>query len=377
MTRTVTAVAVCLGILLTALLSNHSRAADLQDDLSAIRAVGPKGVGHEPAVAALRRVSAADVGQLVGILRGMKGAGPLARNWLRSAAESVVQRADAAEQPLPTADLIGFLENESNDPHARRLAYEILSDHDPSFADKWKTRFVNDPSLELRRESVAVILEEAKSLLEAENKDAAQDKFSAALTAARDLDQIEAAAKALGDLGTKVDVNDVMGFITKWHVVAPFDNTDKSGFDVAYPPEKSVDLKATYKGKEGEIRWQEVETDEEFGVVDLNEELAKHKGAICYAYTEFYAADAQDVEIRLGCINGNKVWLNGQLLTSNHVYHANMFVDQYVAQGRLKPGKNTILVKVAQNEQTDSWAQRWQFQLRVCDALGTAVRSTK
>jgi hypothetical protein len=52
-----------------------------------------------------------------------------------------------------------------------------------------------------------------------------------------------------------------------------------------------------------------------------------------------------------------------------------MEVDQYVAHGKLKQGTNQILVKVCQNEQEESWAQRWQFQLRVCDELGTAVLS--
>jgi hypothetical protein len=65
--------------------------------------------------------------------------------------------------------------------------------------------------------------------------------------------------------------------------------------------------------------------------------------------------------------------LNGELLTANQVYHAGMEVDQYVAHGRLDEGPNQILVKVCQNEQEESWAQRWQFQLRVCDELGTAV----
>jgi hypothetical protein len=34
-----------------------------------------------------------------------------------------------------------------------------------------------------------------------------------------------------------------------------------------------------------------------------------------------------------------------------------------------------ILVKCLQNEQTEDWAQNWDFQLRVCDATGTAVLS--
>ena len=81
------------------------------------------------------------------------------------------------------------------------------------------------------------------------------------------------------------------------------------------------------------------------------------------------------MDIRLGCINAHKVWINGQLLTANQVYHSGMEIDQYQASCQLKQGKNTILVKICQNEQTESWAQRWQFQLRVCDKTGTAIAS--
>ena len=35
----------------------------------------------------------------------------------------------------------------------------------------------------------------------------------------------------------------------KWYSVGPFDNTDRQAFDTVYPPEKAVDLKATYAGK--------------------------------------------------------------------------------------------------------------------------------
>jgi hypothetical protein len=41
----------------------------------------------------------------------------------------------------------------------------------------------------------------------------------------------------------------------------------------------------------------------------------------------------------------------------------------------LKKGGNTILVKACQNEQVEDWTVQWQFQLRVCDATGTAIRS--
>src|SRR5262245_42474579 len=44
----------------------------------------------------------------------------------------------------------------------------------------------------------------------------------------------------------------------KWYVIGPFDNTDNQGFGTVYPPEKEIDLKKTYKGKDGqEVGWQE------------------------------------------------------------------------------------------------------------------------
>ena len=39
----------------------------------------------------------------------------------------------------------------------------------------------------------------------------------------------------------------------------------------------------------------------------------------------------------------------------------------------LKKGKNTILVKACQNEQTEEWTVQWEFQLRVCNQSGVAI----
>ena len=71
-----------------------------------------------------------------------------------------------------------------------------------------------------------------------------------------------------------------------------------------------------------------------------------------------------------------QIWLNGKLLASAEAYHANGTMDQYVGAGGLKPGRNVILLKICQNEQTETWAQDWKFQLRVCDPTGGAVLAT-
>ena len=340
-----------------------------------VRAVGPKAVGHDKARLAWQSISTSPVDQLTDILAGMDGANVLAINWLRAAAETVAQRQLNQGGELPVKDLEKFLGETSHEPRARRLAYELIAGVDETARERLIPSLLNDPSLELRRDAVAMALDEARKLPQ-DNQRAAIVAYRRTLTAARDLDQIKAASAALEKLGEKVNLPRHFGFVQRWQLVAPFDNTDTQGFAVAYPPEQGVDVEETYTGKDGaKLTLVGHETSDPFGIVDLNTVLGKHKGAIAYAYAEFISDRERDIELRLGCINANKIWLNGKLLSSNVVYHANTQIDQYVATGRLKKGRNQILLKVAQNEQTEPWAQRWQFQLRVCDQYGTAVLS--
>ena len=125
-----------------------------------------------------------------------------------------------------------------------------------------------------------------------------------------------------------------------------------------------------------QVKWIAHTSEDEFGVVDLNKALTKHKGAVAYAYAEFKSDSARDVELRISSVNANKIWLNGEFVTGNNVYHSGSQLDQYVGKARLKKGNNRILLKILQNEQEDSWAQKWQFQFRVCDQYGTPVLAT-
>ena len=62
-----------------------------------------------------------------------------------------------------------------------------------------------------------------------------------------------------------------------------------------------------------------------------------------------------------------------KLVFERDEYHRGARIDQYQLKIRLTKGRNTLLVKLCQNEQKESWTKEWQFQLRVCDATGTAV----
>ena len=181
--------------------------------------------------------------------------------------------------------------------------------------------------------------------------------------------------KKLEGFGDKVDLTRHFGYLIKWKLIGPFDNTDEKGFDVLYPPEVGVDYQAEYDGKAGKVKWIDYASEDPYGKVDLNKALEKANATTAYAAAEFMADRPEDVEIRVTSTNANKIWLNGELVAQNNVYHAGEKMDQYIGKGKMKAGRNVILVKVLQNHQKESWAQDWNFQLRVCDASGTAILS--
>src|SRR5262245_3526187 len=111
-------------------------------------------------------------------------------------------------------------------------------------------------------------------------------------------------------------------------------------------------------------------------MVDLNSAVGKVNGVLAYAYVEFVSPNSQNVALLLGSHNVTTLWLNGKLIHQYPIYHSGSQMDQFAVQGTLERGRNSILVKVCQNEQKEDWAQAWGFQLRVCDAAGTAVLSS-
>jgi hypothetical protein len=345
--------------------------ADLANALETVRAVAPQGQGHSAAALAMKTVSQASAGDLPQILAAMDGANPIATNWLRGAAEAVAQRA-AAQGRLPVGALEQFLADQRHSPRGRRLAYELVAGVDPTAEQRLIPTLLDDRSLELRRDAVAQLLAEADKIEAAAQ---ALGRYQKAFHHSRDLDQIQTAAAKLKSLDAAPDIAGHMGFVMRWKLLGPLDNVADKGWDTAYPPEESIDLAARYDGQKGPVRWLDHTTTDDYGHVDLAKALDKHKGAVAYAYAELTVGQEQPCELRLGTPNASKVWLNGRLISATHVYHANETIDQYIAPGTLRAGRNTILLKICQNEQTEPWAQGWQFKLRVCDAIGTAILS--
>ncbi len=358
------------GLLLVMLIPLVSLAEKplVADALAKIRAVSREGQGNEAAAKAWKDLVASGGSGLLPTLAAFDGANPIAANWLRSAVDAIVQVEAKAGRTLPAKELKAFIEDQSHDPSARRIAYELFATIEKDASKKMIVTMINDPSLELRRDAIASRLEKAEKN---------EAELNTLFAAARDKDQIEAIAKYLKK--NEVDITSHMGFVTRWHVVGPFDSTKGTGFDKVYPPENGVDLNATYIGKKDmKVSWKAASAsydakDKDYAIVDLNKELTKHKESAAYAYAVISVDKETPVELRAGSITSIKMFVNGKSIFARDEYHHGHVMDQHVGRATLKAGKNELLVKICQNNQTEQWAQNWAFQLRICDATGGAV----
>jgi len=306
----------------------------------------------------------------------MEDTNSISANWVRSAVNSIVAR----EGGVPQAEIEKYFKDKEHSSLGRLMAFELLTRDNEDLAKQMIPKFIDDPSLPLRHKAVAALIKEANDVAETD-KVMALGKLTYAFNNARDIGQLETISKKLSEMGVSVDLRTQMGFISKWKLVGSFDNKDMKGYDVAYGPEEAIgmiDVAATYTDFDGkETKWIDVATDHETGVVDLNSIIGKVKGVSLYALGNFPAEQARTAELRIGTPNATKIWLNGELVMSNEIYHNSNSIDKFTGKVNLKEGGNQILIKVCQNEQEEPWAQSWSFQLRICDESGKAITPAK
>lgn len=147
----------------------------------------------------------------------------------------------------------------------------------------------------------------------------------------------------------------------KWMVLGEFANWGGTGHDMAYPPEKQVDLTATYPGWYKAISWRPWyglwnDDHKSRGLVDLQkacspvfEHTPRFDHGTAYAYAEFSAERRQDLRFDFAVTNAMKVWLNGVLIHENNYQVPHDDVRWEKARAWCKQGRNTLLVKCSKN----------------------------
>lgn len=139
-------------------------------------------------------------------------------------------------------------------------------------------------------------------------------------------------------------------FAGVWHYAGPFENANKEGFATAYPPEKGIDLKATFTGKDGaNFGWQLLTGFTPGKMQELAPLFRRgaKTDAVVYVYHEVESAKDGTVPVLFGADDGLAVWLNGIKVVSEDRERSHD-LDQYRVDLKLKAGKNQLLLKVTQ-----------------------------
>lgn len=345
--------------------------ADAADDemlqaIAALKAVTKEGKGNEDAGPAWKTLVSKGGAALFPTLEAFDDANPTATNWFRTAVDAIAEKELAAGRKLPADKLEAFAKNTKFAPSARRAAYELLVSQDDTAKDRLLPGFLNDKSRELRRDAIARELD----ILEKTARPTLKADLEKLFIYTRDKDQVDLLAKKVTENGGSVSISEHFGFVTHAALIAPFDSTGGKGYGIAYPPESAKDTTGSFKGKTAEVKWGMFSTTDKYGKFDLNKLLGKHKDAVAYALAVIVADKEMPCDIRVTSITSVKIILNGKELFGRDEYHHGAPFDAHIARGTLKKGENVIVLKVCQNNQTDSWAQDWFFQMRICDDTG-------
>jgi hypothetical protein len=355
-----------------ALLASPSFAADdeVTKAISTINTVGKEGKGNPDAGPAWKALVGKGLPALFPTLEAIDDANARAANWLLLASAAIADTEKTAGRKLPADKLEAFATNAKYAPSARRFAYELLVAQDPAAKARLLPGFLNDRSAELRRDAIANELEIVERLARPTIKADLEKLFAAS----RDQDQVELLAKKLKANGGKPDITEHFGFVTHLSLVGPFDAPESKGFTTAYEPDAAKDAAGNYKGKgDAQVKWAAFNTSDKHGTFDLNKLVGKHKNAVAYALAVVVAEKDMPCEVRVTSPTSVKIFLNQKELFGRDEYHHGDTFDAHTGRGSLKKGENVIVLKVCQNDQQESWAQAWQFQLRVCDETGGAL----
>ena len=154
------------------------------------------------------------------------------------------------------------------------------------------------------------------------------------------------------------------GFITKdaWWTLGPFDNTNGIGYDTAYIPEDvtQINTATKYNGIDGQIGWQKSPDTTLDGYIGFDKDI---DWAVTYAFTTVTSPNEREVQFRFDSDDQGKIWLNGKEVHAHTITHSAQ-IDWHIIPVTLKPGGNSILVKVC--EETRDWG----FYLRITNTDG-------
>ena len=166
------------------------------------------------------------------------------------------------------------------------------------------------------------------------------------------------------DLGVcALKIEPVGTFVRTWSIIGTFPGEDGKAMDTRLAPEVKIDLDTTHQGKEGDVRWRQIDARAPTSGPRWTDFYAwfeaGHRDSVAYAVN--WIRSPEDRRVRLGT-SGNffvRYFINGKRVLKT-VCNAQPYPDQHVIEVRLRKGWNKVLVKVGQPARA-SWMESGFF----------------
>lgn len=157
---------------------------------------------------------------------------------------------------------------------------------------------------------------------------------------------------------------DSRGFIRDWLVIGPFGSNEEEAFQTDYIGEITISVSPKAGDVAGGRTWEEYHS--AFGhstsnFIDLYRAFQPNENVGAYAFVTVVSDSYRGVKLKVGSDDAIKVWINNELVHSNHVARGAK-EDQDVRIVTLQAGTNKVLVKV-----TNTYGG-WGFYLRFTDS---------
>lgn len=219
----------------------------------------------------------------------------------------------------------------------------------------------------LRGEASAVLAAIGDRFMAVGEKAQAVPLYRRALEAATDPGLRRRLGGRLRQAGVEIDLTADGGFITRWQALGPLPGRERWTKEDAFNPAMPLDTTKAIAVDGQSLNWKPATVSDPDGMLDLEQAVAQRGDAVAYLYAEVTSPTEQDVLLKIGSDDGFVVWVNGE--RKGEVLADRPYVpDQDSVKAHLKPGANTLLVKVTQG------GGQWAASLRVTTPAGAPIR---
>ncbi|RJP28347.1 MAG: DUF4838 domain-containing protein [Candidatus Omnitrophota bacterium] len=151
-------------------------------------------------------------------------------------------------------------------------------------------------------------------------------------------------------------------FFQTWLLCGPFPNPieaydkkdhERSGFYIDFlqahggENHPRIEIGQTEQGAGASASWFAYESEDH--AVYLDKAITQDPYVVAYAYCEIVADKAKPCLLAFGSNDGARIWLNGELILDLPVQRG-LRIDEDIIPIALQPGRNTLLLKVAETE---------------------------